>query len=144
MGVLIARPVRSGSKLIPDKSTLVRVPLELRPAVSNPEHRLEAELEAGVKALLAVHRQRGASPSTWGGADLQRDTGSGQGRGTEGKEGGGGELSTRWDAALSHLLMPALEAYEQVGTRHEAHLLPLASCLLPLASYLLPLASCLL
>ena len=40
--------------------------------------------------------------------------------GAQGK-GGGGMVTTRWDAALSFLLMPALEAYEQVQmTRAEA------------------------
>ena len=67
-------------------------------------------------ALLAEHRQRVSAPATREGEGLQRDSGAGPERGAAGEEGGGDRMSTRWDAALSHLLMPALEAYEQVST----------------------------
>ena len=98
----------SKNALIPPLSS-DRVPPELRPPHSDPEHLCEADLEADLMSRLADHRRR---------LDVSKFTPDGDRRDDRQRRDVDQDVplprETRWDLALSHLLMPALEAYEQV------------------------------
>ena len=98
--------------LIPPMSS-DRVPPELRPPHSDPEHLCEADLEADLMSRLAEHRRQLDVTKPTPDGD-QCDDRQNQQRRDNDQDDPPSPRETRWDLALSHLLMPALEAYEQV------------------------------
>lgn len=79
----------------------------MRSARQDPDHGLEADLEADLMSRLSEFRQRGPNSA--------QEENNQQSRGVGGMAGDKPALpEMQWDMALSHLLMPALEAYEHV------------------------------